>query len=121
MNLTKADKAFSDYIRQRDAINGIVKCCTCQTVLPWKEMQCGHFRKRGNLATRWNEVNAAAQCVICNQINDGEYHKMMVYLVRLFGGDEVMRVIDKSFTTWKPMQYEIDELEKYYKNKIKQL
>ena len=120
MNLTKLDKAFSTYIRMRDVDdNGMVKCCTCPTVLHWKRMDCGHFRKRANLSTRWNEFNAANQCRICNGSEDGEYDKMELHLIRKFGAKVMCGVIEKSHTTWKPMQYEIDELTEYYKDKIK--
>ena len=122
MNLTKLDTIFSIYIRRRDADeNGYVKCCTCPTVKHWKEMDCGHFRKRGNLSTRWNERNAAVQCEICNRHKDGEYDKMQNYLMLKFGVGAIFKVIEKSHTECKLMQFEIDELTEHFKSKIKEL
>ena len=120
MNLKRLDKVFSEYIRRRDADeNGFVKCCTCPTVKHWKQMDCGHFRKCGNLSTRWNERNAAVQCPICNRPNDGEYAKMQHYLILRFGVGTIFKVIERSHEEWKPMQFEIDELTEHFKNKIK--
>ena len=122
MNLKKPDDTFSIYIRMRYADdNGYVKCATCPTVLHWKQMDCGHFRLRANLSTRWNEHNAAQQCRLCNGSEDGEYYDMMYYLVQKFGAEIIEDVISKSRTEWKPMQYEIDELTEYYKEKIANL
>lgn len=122
MNLTKLDTIFSIYIRRRDADeNGLVKCVTCPTVLHWKDMDCGHFRKRDNLSTRWNEQNSAAQCERCNRYKDGEYDKMKLYLFWKYGAKVVLELIRKSHKEWKPMQFEIDELTEHFKSKIKEL
>ena len=118
MNLYKADKAFSDYIRQRDAVNGYVKCCTCPVVDHWKNMDCGHFEKRGNMIVRFNEKNAAVQCPYCNRIEDGDYEKMKLYLINRWGLDAVDEIIRMSKQECKLMQFEIDEIEQRYKSKL---
>jgi len=122
MNLKKPDDTFSIYIRMRYADdNGYVKCATCPTVSHWKQMDCGHLRLRANLSTRWNEHNAAQQCRLCNGSKDGKYGEMARYLIAKFGIDAIEYVISKSRTEQKPMQYEIDELTEYYKEKIANL
>lgn len=121
MNLTKADRSFSEYIRRRDAINGYVKCCTCPVVDDWKSMDCGHLEKRGNLSVRWDERNAGVQCPYCNRMNDGEYEKMRVYLINRFGAEAINEVIHLAKQDIKLMQFEIDEIESKYKSKISQL
>jgi len=120
MELKKLDKVFSEYIRRRYADeNGYVKCATCPTELHWKQMDCGHFRVRANISTRWDEHNAAQQCRKCNGYENGRYEDIAAYLINKFGSCAIVDVIDKSRTAWKPMQYEIDELTEYYKNKLK--
>lgn len=70
----KLDTILSQYIRQRYADkNGLVKCYTCSTIKPWKEMQCGHFCKRHHRSTRWLEENMRVQCAGCNLFRDGNY------------------------------------------------
>ena len=53
----KLDKFFSLYIRQRNAIDGYVKCVTCNTLKHWKEVDAGHFCSRRHYSTRWNTLN----------------------------------------------------------------
>lgn len=122
MNLKKLDKVFSIYIRRRFADElGFVKCATCPDVSHWSQIDCGHFRLRGNLAVRWDEHDAAQQCRICNGPGEGEYVKMKAYLISKFGEEAIDDVIVKSRTTWKPMQFEIDELIEHFKSKLKEL
>jgi NinG protein len=66
------DIIFSKLIRLKDADeNGLVQCFTCPTIRPWTQMQCGHFVKRGNMATRFSEKNCRPQCKECNEHKDG--------------------------------------------------
>lgn len=66
------DIIFSKLIRLKDAHdNGLVQCFTCPAILPWTQMQCGHFVKRGNMATRFSEKNCRPQCKECNEHKDG--------------------------------------------------
>lgn len=70
--LSDADAIFSQYIRLKYADdNGWVKCYTCPTVLFWKEIENGHFKKRGNLLLRLDERNCRPQCPSCNGGKDG--------------------------------------------------
>lgn len=76
----KLDEVFSLYIRHKYAVNGMVKCYTCDVVKPIKEMQNGHYISRGVLATRFLEINCRPQCVGCNVFKHGNY---IVYTRRL--------------------------------------
>ena len=78
----KAWATFSKWIRQRDSDgNGLVKCCTCPTVLPWKQMHAGHFESRVKESTFFDEQNVHGQCPGCNMPpNNGmriEYAKFL--------------------------------------------
>lgn len=64
--IKKLDSLFSKYIRNKYAVNGMVKCFTCPTVLPIARIQNGHFISRANMATRWLEENCRPQCPKCN-------------------------------------------------------
>lgn len=65
--MDQADKLFSILVRLKDMLpNGYVSCYTCTALLPFRQMQCGHFVPRGHKATRWLEENARPQCWDCN-------------------------------------------------------
>ena len=123
MDIKKLDKVFSEYIRRRDADdNGFVKCCTCPTVRHWKQMDAGHYIKRDQLSTRWDERNVYAQCVDCNRFHDGRILEYDNFIYDKLGSDEYNSLISRPWNNsgFKYMQHEIDELVEIYKQKIKQ-
>jgi hypothetical protein len=68
----KLDAIFSQYIRQKYADEkGYAQCYTCPTKKHWKEMQCGHFVSRSQMATRFSEDNCRVQCIGCNVFGGG--------------------------------------------------
>ena len=67
----RADRLFSLWIRQRDAVDGICRCVTCGTPHAWRSIHCGHFMSRRHESTRYLEVNAHAQCIHCNTYDQG--------------------------------------------------
>lgn len=72
--IAHADKLFSILVRLKAMdSNGYVQCFTCEQFRPFKELQCGHYIKRGHYATRWLEENAKPQCHECNVIKSGNY------------------------------------------------
>lgn len=70
--INKLDTVFSEFIRLRDSDhNGICKCITCGERQHWIVIQCGHYVRRSNMATRWQIKNANPQCTTCNCVMDG--------------------------------------------------
>lgn len=56
------DQVFSLYIRLKYAdVRGMVECYTSGKKFHYKQIQCGHFISRSNLATRWLELNCRPQ------------------------------------------------------------
>ena len=98
--LKKADKVFSDFIRQRD--KGV--CCTCGNKKEWKYQQAGHYEKRSCLALRFNEKNVNCQCVRCNIFLKGNYPAYSRFLMKKYG-DNIL--------------YELEEIVKESKRTIK--
>lgn len=122
MKITQLDKVFSEYIRQRDANEyGRVKCCTCDTTSHWAEMDCGHWQLRSNMGTRFDERNCHAQCKICNQHKDGMYDEHSIYIMNRYGPQALSDLVYNARHEKHWMQFEINELVKEYKTKLKQL
>ncbi len=93
----EADRIFSIYIRKKYANkNGEVKCYTCPKVLPWKEIQNGHFVSRSNLATRFDEDNCRPQCVGCNVFGSGRIATYAFLLDKELGEGTVARLYKKA-------------------------
>jgi hypothetical protein len=91
----EADRLFSIFIRKRDTDeDGMVKCCTCQTVRKWNDrMQCGHWIHRDVLSTRYDESNCHGQCVGCNMFGGGKEHKHEKYIIARHGAAERDRLL----------------------------
>lgn len=122
MNIKKLDRVFSEYIRRRNAdCNGRVKCCTCPTIKHWKQMDCGHYYRRAHLSVRVNEINAHAQCVHCNRFLDGNITNYILFMKSKYSAEQLDDLLMKTNLTEKFMQFEIDELTKYYQDKINEL
>ena len=75
--------------------DGMVRCYTCDHIGFWKfgGIECGHFKSRSRMSTRWKRTNARPQCTNCNQVLDGN---MDVFEPRLREeiGDEEMERLD---------------------------
>ena len=117
MNDKKLWKAFSEYIRKRDSDeNGNCICITCGLIRPWKQMDCGHGIGRQHWGTRYNEKNNHAQCKRCNGFEGGKREVYKVEVDKRYGYgtwdklELLSRVVSK-----KPSQFEVDILEKHYK------
>ena len=122
MKTTKADKYFSLFIRLRDADeNGLAKCCTCGTMKPIKEMDCGHFIKRQHMATRFSEVNCATQCKRCNAFEQGRDIEFAEFIDKKYGGSALIQLKLASRTVKKFNGLEIAAIAAYYKEKAQKL
>lgn len=120
MNDKKLWKVFSEFIRRRDADeNGYCKCFTCGVIRFWKQMDCGHGLGRQHLGTKYNEKNNHAQCKRCNGFEGGmrEVYKENMNLKYGPGTWELMELASKKPS--KISQFEIDNAERYYKDKLK--
>ena len=81
----RADRLFSLFVRQRDAVDGICKCITCDNWHNWRLIHCGHFMSRRHEGTRYHEQNTGCQCVKCNTFNQGEQFKFGIYIDNKYG------------------------------------
>lgn len=116
------DTIFSLFIRKFYSKDGLsVECYCCGVVKPIKEMQNAHFWSRGNLSTRWEEINCRPNCVGCNVFKHGNY---IVYTRKMLDelGEEKFNELEqlkntmfKSNVNWFKSQIED------YKQKVNEL
>jgi len=118
MNITKADKWFSIFIRLRDSDdNGYCKCVTCPTILYWKNMDCGHYIKRQHQGARFNEKNCASQCKNCNWLEQGRNDVYKNVIIERYGQQEHDLLKFAEHHTTKHSSLEIDLIAKEYQKK----
>lgn len=118
----RAWKAFSQYIRQKYADeNGFVKCYTCDKVLHYKEMQAGHGIGGRNNAVLFMEEIVRPQERGCNIYGRGKYSIFTEKLMRELGAEEYFEIIKRSNRIVQYKTNDYLEIEKKYKEKLKEL
>ena len=119
--IKKLDNVFSQYIRRKDAIDGIAKCISCGVERSWKELQCGHFMSRSHYSTRWEILNVGVQCISCNIFKHGQQYLFSKYLDKTYGEGTSNELLLKSQTLGKFNTKEIEEMINKYKNLLDQI
>jgi len=112
----KLDAVFSQYIRQKNAINEIATCFTCGKQDHWKKLQNGHFQSRRFYSTRWNEQNCQVQCSGCNVFKYGEQFIFGKKLDQKYGEGTAEELYLKAKKTVKLSNDELIDLINRYKN-----
>ena len=112
----KLDTIFSQYIRQKNAVDEIATCFTCGKEDHWKKLQNGHFQSRRHYSTRWDEVNCQVQCAGCNVFKYGEQYVFGNKLDSKFGEGTSRRLHIKAQEIVKLSDNDIEEMIKRYKD-----
>tara|TARA_R110000765_G_scaffold3856_2_gene12159 strand:- start:577 stop:966 length:390 start_codon:yes stop_codon:yes gene_type:complete len=112
----KLDTIFSQYIRQKNAVDEIATCFTCGKEDHWKKLQNGHFQSRRHYSTRWDEINCQVQCAGCNVFKYGEQYVFGNKLDSKFGEGTSRRLHIKAQEIVKLSDNELEDLIKRYKD-----
>ena len=114
----KLDVLVSEFVRRRD--KGV--CYTCGTRYDWRKMDAGHYIKRSCWRLRFDIRNIHTQCKRCNSYLHGNMDKYALHLIEDYGVEilqEFNRLKDMPEKKWAVK--ELEDLVKYYEDKIKQL
>lgn len=114
----RLDDVFSIFIRKRDDGKG---CVTCGVVKPWKEMQACHYESRGHIPTRWDERNVHSGCYSCNVMKKGNYTEYVLSMIRMYGGNILQDMHDKSRSGINTPTSDIKEMIDAYTDKVKEM
>jgi len=117
----KAWKAFSLYIRLKDSVDGVNECYTCGKIFPIKKLQAGHGIGGRNNAVLFMEDIVKPQCVGCNMFANGRYAVFTRKLIDELGLDGYDEIVRQSNEIVKYTLSDYLELEKFYKNIVKDL
>lgn len=89
----RLDMVFSAYIRLRDAMpGGMTRCISCGRLLPFEQMQCGHFFGRRSMGTRWDEDNCNSECAFDNCRNPSHLDGYRANLIAKIGEERFLRL-----------------------------
>lgn len=109
--IAELDRITSIVVRQRGCDrNGYNTCYTCGAKYHWKDLDCGHYIKRGYMQTRWELANLRPQCRHCNRILSGNYSIYERKIRQELGTDEVQKLWDRAYKTDKISTIELELL-----------
>jgi hypothetical protein len=99
------DEALSILVRQHYEQLG---CFTCGRLIPWRDADCGHFRRREHMSTRFDLRNLGFQCKKCNRFDGGLSYEFGKKLDEIWGpgtAEEMDRLFKHT------VQWDVRELE----------
>ncbi len=118
----KLDRVFAYYIRLRDIMpNGMGKCISCGKIKPYRELDCGHFYGRTNMATRFDEDNCNGECRGCNRASSDHLIFYQENLIKKIGIARFSSLREKAHSTKKWEAEELQRMIDYYSNDVKRL
>ena len=94
--VAKLDTAVSLMVRARDEGK---PCVTCGAV--GRQMDCGHFQWREQMATRFHLKNLAGQCTKCNRFQGGRTYEFGLELDKRWGAGTADEMYKLAHTTKK--------------------
>lgn len=94
------------------------KCCTCNSVLEYSKLHCGHCLSRQFRATRFNPENLSSQCPSCNLYRQGEQYAFGLYVNSFHGEGTMEKLIKLSKSDIKIGLLERERLYKIYENAL---
>jgi hypothetical protein len=112
-------KIFSEYIRQRDSVNGYGKCISCGRQDYWRNMDAGHYiPKTAGLSLYFDERNVNIQCTYCNRWMHGNLSQYALALIEKYG-ENILKDLDSERHKFKKISViEYQKLIEEYKTKI---
>lgn len=120
----KLDRVFSKFIRLRDTKQYGFKygrCISCGRIMPYTQLDCGHFHSRIHRNTRYDEDNCHVECHYCNRMSADHLIKYQENLIKKIGQKRFDLLKVKASMTCKRSAFELELLIKEYEKKIKEL
>lgn len=118
----KLDKVFSKYIRLRDCmVGGYTRCISCGRVLPFEDMDCGHYHSRIHMSTRYDEDNCNSECKHCNRFSADHLIGYRENLLRKIGDQRMTLLEVKAHQCHKYADFELKAMIDDYTKKVKEL
>jgi len=118
----KAWKAFSEYIRRKNAdAGGTERCYTCGKLDHWKELHAGHALPGRHNAVLFDQDIVRPQCPVCNIWKGGNYPIFTTKLIKENGMVWWEKKLEDSRRLVKLTRSDIEDLIQNYKSKIEAL
>ena len=101
--------------------SGYGKCISCGKIKPYRELDCGHFFSRTNMATRFDEDNCSAECQGCNRVSADHLIYYQENLIKKIGIARFSTLKSRASSVKKWEDCELESMIKKYTNEVKRL
>lgn len=97
------------------------RCCTCNEVFSFKQLQAGHFEQGRHNAVLFDERNVHAQCAGCNIFKHGNLRKYEQFMRQRYGQEVIdeLDTLDSSIKSWTVL--ELSQLATEVQSKLNKL
>ncbi len=117
---------FSKYIRLKECMETtgsfeFGRCCTCGRIKPFKELDSGHFISGRSNSILFHESGVHIQCQRCNRFSEGNKSAYYKYMLEKYGQEEIDKLEALKRMKKKLSAFELMAINKYYKDKTKEL
>ena len=87
--------AFQKWVRLAEADEyEMVICCTCGKRKHYKEMDAGHWQRRGHEGVMFSKCNTHSQCKFCNQHLSGNYGEYEKFIQANYSEDQIRLILE---------------------------
>lgn len=117
----KCWKLVSEYVRRKDAANGIATCYTCGYMGRWQDLQAGHFVPGRSGAVLLNLEAIRVQCPRCNIWKSGNYQVFTLRMLDEVGRAKVDELLALRYTAKKWSRSELEALQADLTAKLKEI
>ncbi len=113
----KANKAFSDYIRERDGW----RCYTCGKACDKYTADAGHLISRYWSATLYDEDNVKCQCKGCNILHENDPEIFKAKWIDEYGEDAYWNMYRRSKVLTKRTAMDYIAIREEYEEKLREI
>lgn len=106
----KLDDLVRQIVRQRDCPDGFGSCFICDKPGHVKQMEVGHFVKRGDHTVRWDLRNNNMICRYCNRFDRDHFSNYRYKMLQVYGEGVVNELIFKGRQLLKAFPCELEEM-----------
>ena len=119
--VTKLDKVYSRYIREKYSQDDTAVCITCNKVFEISNMDCGHYISRRFMSIRYDERNTHPQCVQCNRFEQGNIDVYTQKIIELYGRETLDELIELKNGTSKTTTIDLEAKLEHYSYELNKL
>lgn len=100
---------------------GTITCFVTGERIHYKDSEAAHYVHRGNMATRWDEMNVHATTIESNRYDPKHQEQYREAMIFKYGLSQVQDIEARGKALLKWTRFELEEKIDFYREKVKEL